>query len=91
MDNFRNHNGSFFWANQILLHCIQIYLKNLAKVKWKIETYTLIFQTQKENYQKDKCSIQSVLYKGWYIQCHNPNYPPKNYHYGLFSSSGIGN
>ncbi len=26
--------------------CIQIYLKNLAKVRWKIETYILIFQTQ---------------------------------------------
>jgi hypothetical protein len=23
----------------------------------------------KKNYQKDKCSIQGGLYKGWYIQC----------------------
>jgi hypothetical protein len=64
--------------NQVLLHYIQIYLKNLAKVRWKIKTYILIFQTQKNNYQKDKCSIQGGLYKGWYIQFHNPNYP-KNF------------
>jgi hypothetical protein len=32
--------------SQILLQCI-LYLKNLAKVRWKIETYILIFQTQK--------------------------------------------
>jgi hypothetical protein len=38
----------FFWVSQKLLHCIQIYLKNLAKRRWKIETYILIFQTQKK-------------------------------------------
>jgi hypothetical protein len=63
--------------NQVLLHCIQIYLRNLAKVKWKIEIYILTFQTPKNNYQKDKCLIQGAFYKGWYIQCHNPNYPQK--------------
>jgi hypothetical protein len=25
---------------------MQIYMRNLAKVRWKIETYILIFQTQ---------------------------------------------
>jgi hypothetical protein len=44
----------------------------------KIETYILIFETQKKIYQKDKCSIQGGLYKGLYIQCHDPNYPQKN-------------
>jgi hypothetical protein len=33
----------FFVVSQVWLHCIQIYLKNLAKVRWKIETYILIF------------------------------------------------
>jgi hypothetical protein len=37
----------FLWVNQILLHCIQIYLRNLTKVRWKLETYILIFQIQK--------------------------------------------
>jgi hypothetical protein len=64
-------------VNQVLLHCIQIYLKKLTKVKWNIEAYILIFQTQNKNYQKDKCSIQGELYKRWYIQCHNPNHPKK--------------
>jgi hypothetical protein len=63
--------------SQVLLHCIQIYLKNLTKVRWKIKTYILIFKPKKINSQKDKCSIQNGLYKGWYIQCHNPNYPKK--------------
>jgi hypothetical protein len=44
---------------------IQIYFKNLAKMRSKIETYILIFQTQKKNYQKDKCSILGALHKGW--------------------------
>jgi hypothetical protein len=34
--------------NQVLLHYIQIYLKNLAKMRWKIKIYILIFQTQKK-------------------------------------------
>jgi len=46
MDFFGGHNGSFFLVSQVLLHCMQIYLKNLAKMKWKIEAYILIFQTQ---------------------------------------------
>jgi hypothetical protein len=62
MDFFGCHNGSFFKVSQVLLHCIQIYLKKLAKVRWKIKTYILIFQTQKNIYQKDKCSIQGELY-----------------------------
>jgi hypothetical protein len=41
---FGSHSGSFFLVSQILLHYIKIYLRNLAKVKWKIETYILIFQ-----------------------------------------------
>jgi hypothetical protein len=45
---FWNHSGSFLWMNQILLHCIQIYMRNLAKVRWKIETYILIFETPKK-------------------------------------------
>jgi hypothetical protein len=53
--------------NQVLLHCIQIYLKSLTKVRWKIKIYILVFQTQKKNYQKDKCSIEGGLYKEWYI------------------------
>jgi len=32
-------------------------------------THFNLFETQKQNYQKDKCSIQGGLYKGWYIQC----------------------
>jgi hypothetical protein len=51
--------------------------ENLAKVKWKIETYVLIFETLKKNYQHDKCSIQGGLCKAWYIKCHSPNYPQK--------------
>jgi hypothetical protein len=47
----------FFWVSQMLLHCIQIYWKNLEKMGWKIKTYILIFQTQIFFYQKDKCSI----------------------------------
>jgi hypothetical protein len=67
MDNFGSHGGNFLLMNQVLLHCIQNYLKNLAKVKRKFETYILIFQAQKRNNQKDKYSIQGGLYKGWYI------------------------
>jgi hypothetical protein len=44
-------------------------------MSWKFETYILIFQTQKEIYQKNKISIQGGFYKGWYIQCHKPNCP----------------
>jgi hypothetical protein len=42
------------------------------------------------NYQKDKCSIQGGLYKGWYIQCLQSILLQKNYHYGFFSSNGVG-
>jgi hypothetical protein len=49
--------------------------EKLGKSLMKIETYILIFQTQKISYKKDKYSIQGQFYKGWYIQCHNPNYP----------------
>jgi hypothetical protein len=38
---------------------------------------TCYYFKPKKNYQKDKCSIQGGLYKGWHIQCHNPNYPKK--------------
>jgi len=69
MEFFGGPSGNFFLVSQVLLHCMQIYLKNLTKVKWKIETYILIFQNQKTIYQKNKCSIQGGLYKGWYIQC----------------------
>jgi hypothetical protein len=48
MDFFGCPNDSFFLVSQILLHCMQIYLKNLARLRWKIETYILIFQTQKK-------------------------------------------
>jgi hypothetical protein len=65
--------------------------KRPGKSEIKIETYILIFQTQKTNYQKDKCSIQGGLYKGWYIQCHNPKYPKTFIIIDFFSSSGVGN
>jgi len=90
MDFFGGPSGSFFWVSQVLLHCMQIYLKNLAKMRWKIETYILTFQTQKK-LQKDKCSIQGGLYKGHYIQYPQFNLFQKNHHYGFFSFSGVGN
>ncbi len=68
----------FFWMS--VKYCCLVFKyiqKNLTKVKWKIKTYILLFQTQKKNYQKDKCLIQCGVYKGWYIQCHNPNHPKK--------------
>jgi hypothetical protein len=43
-------------------------------MRWKIETYILIFQTLKHNYQKDKCSIQDEFYKRCTIHWHSPNY-----------------
>jgi hypothetical protein len=33
MDFFGGRNGRFFRVNQLLLHYIQIYLRNLAKVR----------------------------------------------------------
>jgi hypothetical protein len=42
-------------------------------------------------YQKDKCSIQGGFSKGWYIQCHNLNYPNFFYHYEFVSFNGVGN
>jgi hypothetical protein len=33
LDVFKNHSGSFFWVSQILFHCIQIYLRNLTKMR----------------------------------------------------------
>jgi hypothetical protein len=91
MNFFGSHNGCLYWVSQILLHCIQIYFKNLAKVRWKIETYILIFQTQfflyikrinvqsKVNFTKDGTSnvtIQTTL---------------KRLSLWTFSSNGIGN
>jgi hypothetical protein len=38
---------------------MQIYLKNLTKVRWKIETYILIFQTQ--NFFIKKINVQSKV------------------------------
>jgi hypothetical protein len=58
MDFFGGPSGSFFWVSQVLLHCMQIYLKNLAKMRWKIETHILTFQTQK-NYKK--INVQSKV------------------------------
>jgi hypothetical protein len=52
MDFFGNYDASFLWVSQVLLHCIQIYLRNLTKMKWKIETYILIFQAQKKQLPK---------------------------------------
>jgi hypothetical protein len=59
MDNFRSHGGSFFLMNKILLHCIQIYLKNLTKMRRKFETYISIFQAQK----KKKTKMINVQFK----------------------------
>jgi len=38
---------------------MQIYLKNLTKDKWKIETYILIFQTQ--NFFTKRINVQSKV------------------------------
>jgi hypothetical protein len=90
MDIFGSHNGSFFLVSQVLLHCIQIYLRNLTKARWKIETYILIFQTKffftkrinvqfKVDFTNDGTSNVTV------------QTTPKTLSLWFFSSSGIGN
>jgi hypothetical protein len=48
MDFFGCPSGGVFYVSQVLLHCMQIYLRNMIKMRWKIETYILIFETQKQ-------------------------------------------
>jgi len=83
MDFFGSHNGIIFLVNEVLLHCIQIYLSNLTKIRWKFETYILIFQTQKKitkrinvqfkvNFTKDGTSAITI------------QVPQKIYHYEFF-------
>jgi hypothetical protein len=53
---------------------MQIYLRNLAKVKWKIETYILIFQTQ--NVFTKRINVQSNVD---FIKDGTSNVPSPNY------------
>jgi hypothetical protein len=47
-----------FFGESNIVALYSEYLKNLAKVKWKIKTYILIFEPKKKlKYQKDECSI----------------------------------
>ncbi len=73
-----------------MLHYIQIYLGNLAKMRWKIEIYILTFLTQRKNYQKNKCSIQ-VDFTNDGTSNVAIQMTQKNYHYGFSFSKGVGN
>jgi hypothetical protein len=56
---------------------MQIYLKNLAKVRWKIETYIVIFQTQKNNTKKTNVQSKVDFTKDGTSNVPSPNYSKK--------------
>jgi hypothetical protein len=70
---------------------MQIYLRNLAKVKWKIETYIRIFQTQKKTTKMINVQSKVDCIKDGTSNVPSPNYSKKSYHYGFFSSRGVEN
>jgi hypothetical protein len=72
----------FFLVNQVLLHCIKIYFKNLAKVRWKIKNLhsnlsnpiyftKRIYVQSKVDFTKDGTSNVTI------------QTTQKNYHYGF--------
>jgi hypothetical protein len=77
MDFFGNHNGSFFLNESSIVVLYSNLLEKLGKSEMKNWNVHSNLSNPKNNYQKDKYSIQGGIYKGWYIQCPSPNYPKK--------------
>jgi len=56
---------------------MQIYLRNLAKMRWKIETYILIFQTPKKITKRINVQSKVHFTKDGTSNVPNPNYSKK--------------
>jgi hypothetical protein len=79
------HYNGLFWKSQCHIKksessIVALYSNEFAKLgKSEMKNWNLHSNLSNPNifYQKDKCSIQGGIYKGWCIQCFNLNYPKK--------------